>query len=475
MTENSTKAGQSRRRGEWLSRLRHASRRDLLLVVLPALLLIVAAFAFAAHYIKPAPPKQLIVSSGVDGGGYQQFAAAYQAILERDGIELVARPSAGAPENIARLRDETQTIDAGFIQSGTATPQESDRLYSLGAVYYEPLWIFYRASLDKAVAASGSKSGLDQLAQLKGRRIAVGAANSGSETLGKELLNVNGLTGQVKLINAEGMQLTQLFQQGKIDAAFVVGPLHSGTVWTLLYTPGVKLMSLAHADAYSRMFSYLTRLTLPKGSIDMTRGIPANDVQMVSPMAQLVIREGTHPALADLLVQAAAEVHGKPGVFQKPNEFPKAEGSIYPLSPRAERFYTSGKPFLQRYLPFWAANLIDRLIVLLIPLIAVLYPVIRFAPSLYGWRVRSRIYRRYGELKFLEAEIDSEPGQHSREEWLKRLDAIERAVHRLPTPLLFSEMLYNLRGHIDIVRASVLRKTAGEFGAGGKVEVGGKV
>jgi hypothetical protein len=179
---------------------------------------------------------------------------------------------------------------------------------------------------------------------------------------------------------------------------------------------------------------------------------------MVASTATLLVREGTHPALVDLLMQAAAEVHGGPGVFQRPGDFPRPSEVGFPLSTEAQRYYKSGKPFLQRYLPFWAATLIDRLVVMAIPVIALLLPIMRFAPMLYGWRVRSRIYRRYGELKFLEAEVEQDVTRHTREEWLARLDAIEADVHHLPTPLAFSDMLYTLRSHIELVRDKVEKR-----------------
>jgi hypothetical protein len=176
-------------------------------------------------------------------------------------------------------------------------------------------------------------------------------------------------------------------------------------------------------------------------------------------MTTLLVREGTHPALIGLLMQVASEVHGEAGVFQKPGEFPRAGHSEFPQSKEAERYYTSGKPFLQRYMPFWAATLIDRMVVMLVPLLAVLFPLFKFAPQIYGWRVRSRIYRRYGELKFLENEINENPGLHTRAEWIEKLDRIEADASHIRTPLTFSDILYTLRGHIDLVRDMILRRT----------------
>ncbi len=436
-----------------LERLKPLSWRDILFVALPSLLLVCGAFWLAAQFIKPAPPQQLTLSTGGEGGAYQRFAARYKDVLAAYDIRLVEKPSAGSTENLERLRNPDFEVDAAFIQGGTARATEEDELVSLGDFYYEPLWIFYREA---------ALHGADKVLDLKGRRVAIGGAGSGTHDLAMELLAANGIDGtNTKVIEEGGLGLVARLQNNEVDAVFVVGPTQSAMVWTLLYMPGIRLMSLTHAEAYTRRFPYLARLVLPRGAIDLTRDIPPHDTQLVSPMATLLVREDTHPALIGLLMQAAGEVHGTPGVFQKPGEFPRTGHSEFPLSKEAERYYKSGKPLLQRYLPFWAATLIDRMVVMLLPLLAVLLPMFKFAPQVYGWRVKSRIYRRYGELKFLENEINGDPGRHSRAEWIEKLERIEADASRIRTPLTFSDMLYTLRGHIDLVRDMILRRTAG--------------
>jgi hypothetical protein len=225
-------------------------------------------------------------------------------------------------------------------------------------------------------------------------------------------------------------------------------------------------MSLEHADAYTRRFPYLARLTLPEGAIDIVRQIPPRDTVLVAPMATLVARDSVHPALIDLLLNAAREVHGKPGLFQRAGEFPNAVQVDFPLSKEADRFYRSGSRFLQRYMPFWAATLVDRLIVFLLPLFAVLFPLMRVAPFLYTWRVRSRVYRWYGELKFLEAEVEESAGAGKSDDWLKRLDRLENEVEHVRTPLAFAHQLYILREHIGLVREAVMKKAGATHPAG---------
>lgn len=434
--------------------LREYSPRDLLIVGLPLLLLVLAGFWFASRFIQPAPPDTLTISTGGEGGAYQRFGALYKDALARYGVTLIEAPSAGSLENLARLRDADQAIDVAFIQGGTASIQEDDALYSLGNLYHEPLWIFLRES-------AGSPT---RIADLKGKRIAIGGAGSGSQHLAKELLFINRIDEKnSQLLPQGGLGLAQLFADNRVDAAFVVGPPQSAAVWTLLHTPGVRLMNLAHAEAYTRQLPYLNKLILPRGAINIAADLPPADIQLVAATASLVVRDSTHPALIDLLMQALTEAHGGTGVFQRPGEFPRASATSetdFPLSPEAQRFYKSGRPWLQRYLPFWAATLVDRMVVMLIPLFAVLIPVMRFAPGIYNWRIKARIYRRYGELKFLEAELEAEPGKLTRAEWIARIDAIEEDINHLTMPLAFSDMLYTLRLHLGLVRKAIDKATA---------------
>jgi hypothetical protein len=432
-------------------RLRDLNLRDLLAVGIPAAALIAGGFWLAAQFIRPAPPDFLIMSTGAPGGAYQAFAARYKPILAAQGIELRELPSAGAVENLQRLLDPKEEVDVALLQGGIGAGVEAEGLVSLGSFYHEPLWVFYRGG-----------ENIDQLVRLKGKRLAVGGEGSGTRRLALDLLEASGVPMTdpgTKFVPVGGLEAVQALAQGKVDAVFLVGPAQSGAVWMALYTPGVRLMSLVHADAYARRFPFLARLVLPRGGIDLQRDIPAVDVELVAPMATIVARESTHPALIDLLLQAAVQVHGGAGLFQRPGEFPNARQVDFPLSKEADRFYKSGTRLFQRYLPFWLATLIERTLVLLIPLVAIVLPVMRFAPALYGWRVRSRVYKWYGQLKFLERELDADPAARTRAEWLDELEQIENHVHRVATPLAFTNLLYTLREHIALVEAKVLKKT----------------
>ncbi len=423
-----------------------ASRRELLIFALPALVLIAAAFALAWQFVRPAPPKKIVISTGAPGGAYHYFGERYRDKLAQDGIEVELRPSSGAVENLRRLKTD-DSVDVGFLQGGIANEPDSDDLATLGSMYLEPVWVFHR----KADAH------LDRIDQLKGRRIAVGTAGSGAQLFALQLLAANGFaTDDPRLVALGGMDAVAALRRGDVEAFFVVGAPQAPVVDALLHTPGIGLLSFAQADGYVRHFPHLVKITLPRGAIDIRGDQPPRDVQLLAATANLVVKADIHPAIVTLLLKHARDIHSPPGLLQAANSFPAPQDHALPIHPMARRFYDSGPPLLQRYLPFWLAVLIDRLFVMLLPLFAVVIPLSKVIPAIYNWRMRARVYRWYGELKFLEAEIDR-AGQdgHSLaaiDTFLGRLDRIEERAARRKLPLAFSNELYTLREHIGLVR-----------------------
>ena len=421
------------------------SLRDMLIAWWPAFLVVAAGFVVAFQFVKPEPPASVVIVTGAEDGAYHAYAKQYREVLARNDVALEIRSSAGSVENYRLLKDEESGVDIGFVQGGVGDAEEAPDLVSLGGMYYEPVWVFYR-----------SAATLDRLTQLKGRRIAIGPAGSGTRRLATALLAANGIPiPKGALSDLSGDAAAKALQQGRIDVAIFVASPRSQAVNTLLRDQRVRLMSYSRAEAYARHFPHLFAIVLPKGGIDLRQDIPPHDVHLVATTANLVVRDDLHPAIVGLLAAAATEVHGVPGLFQRKGEFPSTKDVDFPMSPEAEHYYKSGPPFLQRFLPFWAANFVDRMIVLLVPIIALLIPLVRLLPSLYNWRVRSRIYRNYGELKFLEEEVANQPQAEKIAGYLARLDKIEDRVNHLPIPLAFHEQMYTLRGHIDLVRARI--------------------
>lgn len=425
---------------------------EALTIWLPALLLVIAAFWITDRFVKPAPPDTFTLSTGAADGAYHQYALQYQRILARDGVHLELKPSTGSVENLVRLRDDNAHVDAAFVQGGLGRlvllPAAGDadvaRLYSLGNLAFEGVWLFYRG-----------KKEFTRLAELAGARVAVGPEGSGTRKVAMDLLAAHGIDAKsAPLSPLSGGAAIDALKAGQLDAIFLIAAPEAPVVRELAGSRELRIMSFANAQAISRRFPYLSPVTLAQGVFDLKADVPPKDVQMLAARANLVIRDDLHPALTNLLLQAAAEIHSGPGIFNGPGEFPSAAATDFPLSEEAQRYYKSGKPFLQRYLPFWLANLVERMLVFLIPLLGVVVPVVKFLPTILTWGRRRRINRWYGELKKFEQELASrELSQAELTQHLRRLDEIEEAARELRLPLDFSDQVYTLRQHVDFVRS----------------------
>jgi len=409
----------------------------------PALFLVVAAFVVAFQFIKPAPPDRVVMATGGVDGAYHAYAKRYAEYLGREGIELELRPTAGSVENLKLLREGE--VSLALVQGGVEPASDATRLRSLGSLYYEPLWLFHRQGKD-----------VNTLRDLADSRLAVGPEGSGTRALVGRLLSDNGV-GDGNRLPLGGRAALEALEQGEIDAAFFVISADSELISHLLRSPGVNLVDFRRADAYVRRYRFLNSLELPEGVFDLAENIPQQSVRLLAPTANLVIDQDLHPAIIDLILQAASEVHRDGGWFEKHHEFPMSGLLAFPLSKEAERYYKHGPPFLQRYLPFWAASLIDRLKVMLLPLLVLLLPLIKVMPPIYTWRMRSRIYRWYDELEQAERRLAS--GERDAEWVHEELDRIELDVQQVKVPLSFTDQLYHLRQHIDLVRRQLLTYT----------------
>jgi NMT1-like family len=436
------------------TRLTRVSWRDLAIVGAPILLIVVVAFAIAGRFIRPAPPTRLVMTAGTEGTSFRIYAERYGKILARNGITLEILSSSGSVENLKRLSDPKQRVDVGFVQGGLPPELRSDELVSLGSVFYEPLFVLYR-----------NATPIDRLSQLAGKRLAIGGEGSGGEALALALLKANGIEpgGATALLPLSGEAALKAMLERRADAVFLAGDsARPDEIRQLLHTQGLHLFDFVQADGYLRRFRYLSRIDLPMGVLDLGRNLPEHPAALVAPTVELVARSDLHPALADLLIEAAREVHGHGSVLTRAGEFPSPVERDFPVSDEAARYYKSGKSFAYRYLPFWLANLVERMLVLLVPTVVLLLPALRFLPSMYRWRIRARIFRPYGQLMTLERESQRLTSPEEARSMLERVDTIERAVINLRLPGQFADEAYILRQHIGFVRARLASIAAPE-------------
>ena len=438
------------------------SIRDLALTAGPFALLGVALLAGAYHVLQPNPPRRVVLATGPEQSHFAAFGERYAAELKKFGIEVVLRGTGGAADNMQLLSDPAEAVDLAFIRGGSGESvraiDEADSgvpLVSLGSLFFEPVWLFYREQASAWLPGAT----LTALAQTKGWRMNTGAHGSGVHNLYRKLLDANGL--DLKALQDRRLTDTPAviaFLAGELDAVVFVAAHESPMVQMLLRTPRVKLFEFPQAEAYARRYPYLSPVSMPRGVIDIAANLPPRDIPLLASTAMLAAREGTHPALLQLFVQAAHRIHGGAGWFARAGQFPSAQGGELHLAREAERFYRAGPPLLQRYLPFWLANLIDRMWVALVSIVAILIPLSRIVPPLYVMRIRARIYRWYRSLREIEESLGRKSASPS--ELLAALDRLEASAERIVVPLAYADELYRLRSHIELVRDRLRAQSA---------------
>jgi TRAP-type uncharacterized transport system substrate-binding protein len=402
----------------------------------------VVAFAVLLTMLSPTPPRTVMMATGAQGSAYAEFGERYRALLARHGVRLKLVSTNGAVDNVRMLGDASSGVSVAFVQGGIVDAEQAPELLSLGTVFYEPVWLFIRGDLARASAG-----------MLKGRRVSIGPEGSGTRKLASELIAALGVdVTSTEMLDLTSQDAGAALLRGEIDMAVMVAPWEYAVVRQLLASEFINAMSFPRADAHIALRPYLNKLVVPQGVADLARNRPPADLLLVAPKSSLVVRSDLHPAIQYLLLEAASQLHSKPGIFQKAGQFPAAEPIDLPLSDQAQRYYQTGPPFLQRYLPFWMAVFVARLLLLLIPILGVAYPMVRLLQAIYGWGMRRRIFNLYGELKFLEADIEARPPGAPVEDLRAALEKLEFRANHLRVPVAFAHMLYTLRDHIGLVR-----------------------
>jgi TRAP-type uncharacterized transport system substrate-binding protein len=429
---------------------------DLLQTLGPILLLGAIGVGLALHFGGPAPPRTITIASGPAGSTLSNVAKRYQKFLKQNGVQLKVLETQGSLENLTRMKDPKSQVDLALVQSGLADSSDEGNLESLGSISYQPLTIFYR-----------SPKAMLRLSELKGTRIAIGPEGSGTRALALALLKANEIEpdGTTVLTDDEGEGARSALLKGQVDAIFLTGDSASfKTIREMLHTEGIRLFDFQQADGYARQFAYLNKLVVPAGAFDLGENLPPTQLNLLAPTVELVAHSNLHPAITDLMIEAAEEVNGRPNLFQTAGQFPTSSLHTLTMSEEALRYYRSGsKGFAYRYLPFWLASLFNRLVVVLVPVLVVVLPGLRFLPQLYRWRISSRIHRRYGELMAVERAALRAATPERRKELLERLAQIERTVISRRMPGSHAEQAYVLREHIRFVRENLSSPSAIEL------------
>ena len=427
--------------------------RELFWVLGPWILGLVAVILVVGYFWQPAPPRLIAMATGPDGGAAQRYGLKYQAALAKRGIRVELKATSGALENRAKLLDDDANVVAAFVQTGGATLDDADWLSAIAGVYPEPLWVFYRSPKE-----------LTQASDLAGKKMAIGELGSGTRRVAMTLFAAYGVDLESQRhLDITGRAGAEALLAGKVDAMVMVSGEDSAVVQELLRAPGVRLLGFPQSVALSRRFPNLQTVTLSPGVIELAKNLPPQEVPLIAATSQLMVRSDLHPALVQLLAEAAKEIHGGSGWFHKAGDFPAVKGTDVPIHADAERYFTNGASFLHSHLPFWLAVWVQRLVLILVPLLAIGIPAARVLPAVYSWRMRSRVYRWYAEVRTIENALrDAPPLAAAVPPIIARLNEMEKGVDNVRVPLSFARELYDLKEHIDFVRRKLT-----VIGAGG--------
>jgi TRAP-type uncharacterized transport system substrate-binding protein len=442
--------------------------RDLIASAGPVIFLVIGLLVAAYWWLQPQPPKQVTLATGPAGSAYAAFGKRYAEALKASGIEVIQTPTDGSLDNLQLLR--SGKADVGFVRGGGADPVKDEEagLISLGGLFFEPLWFFYRTDAAREIEPRTAR--LTSITQFKDLRINVDKSGSGVPDIMDRMFRANNMDpAKLNISHLEQQPATEALLAGMLDVIVLASAPESPLVQQLLRSPDIRLMDFLQSDAYSRRFPFLQPVTLPRGVVDLSTDLPSRNVTLLAAATSLLAREQAHPAIRQLFAQGAQSIHGGAGWFNRAREFPNTRTSELPVSPEGDRAINGTPPFWQRYLPFWASNLIERMWLVLGGLLVLMLPLSRVVPPLYQFRVRRRVFRWYARLRDVESRLDAHKSKP--EELLKELDDLDRRVNKVAVPLSYAEELYALRNNIYAVRARVMARTHREGDAGTGVPV----
>ena len=418
--------------------------------VWPALLVLLIGVVLAIWFAQPAPPKHVLMATGAKGTSYEVLGRQYAAFFAKKGITLELVATEGSLENIRRLKDRNDPLMAAFTISGAVQAGEAEGIDSLGSIGYQPIWVFYRGSKDLP--------GKTQLHEMIHRKINVGPRGSGTYLVANKILKLNGVdTEHSNFTHMSEVDAIDALSRGELDAMIVVDTLESPNVQRLLSIPGLRMSDFARAQAYTRLDPALERVTIPEGGLSLAQNRPDHEVSLIAATTEILVDDRLHPAIQLLFLEAAKSINGRQTFFASEGEFPSYKDTALHRSHEAEIFYQKGSPWLMDYLPFWLAEFINRMFILLLPFAAAAYPIIRSMPNYHKNRIRGRINRMYGSLKFFEQELLSSYDSAQKANYLARLDTMERDALAMKVPKSVSSDYYTLRSTIDFVRNCLLR------------------
>jgi len=420
----------------------------------PLLILLLLIFIGVWWFVDPPPPNRVQLATGSVGGSYEALGKKYAEYFKKKGVTLELLNTTGAQENIDRLAGRSDSVQAAFVQAGVVHAKDVKGIESLGAIAYDPIWFFYRGPEMKAADYETVEGSLKYFLN---KKISIGIEGSGTRTQATQIIEAAGREEKFKFFNLGERDSVKALQAGEIDGAFIVDAYEAPNVQTLLNDPNLHLVPFNRAVAFTKAIPYLHILDVPQGSFNLARNNPSQDMKLLATTTNLLIDDRMHPAIQFLFLEAAREINGKESFFSERGEFPSFKDSMLHESPVALHYEQNRYPLLSNYVPFWLAELINRLVLILLPFCVLGYPILKMLPSFRIQRMQNKINSLYGSLKLLEQELMNGFDSVQRDEYLKRLDLLEYQALKINISTNLSKDYYSLRTSIDYVRICLNR------------------
>lgn len=407
-------------------------------VTLLMIILAIGLFYLTAQFIQPSPKKEITIATGSKSGRYYETALKYKELLEKEKVTVNIINTTGSIENLELVQQNK--VDIAFVQNGSI--KDTTNIEALASVYNEPLWIFYNKSLEN----------FEYIKDLNSKKISVGEKKSGTEDLTLEILNTNGINSEnSQLLNYSSEQAKDALIAEEIDAMFLVTSANTKIIKELLQDKDVGLFSFRRANAYSKKFTYLNTVNLYEGTINLQKNFPNEDKKLLATTALLVVHKDFSDELIRILLKKVKEVHSTKSMFSQADEFPTLNGITIPINEEAERYMIYGDTWLEKIFPYWIASNVDRLKILLIPLITLMIPIFKGVFPLYRWSIRSKIYRWYDELQALDLSLEGLDKEQLKKK-LNELEELKREIKaETKVPLAYMGEYYDLIMHIELI------------------------
>ena len=407
-------------------------------------LAILVAIAVTVVKLFLLPPSSIDIAAGPKGSYLYETAQKYKVEFEKAGVQVNIMETGGTLENLEHVNHPDKLIEFGFLEGGAADRKDYPSLESLGSIAYAPIWVFYRSDLGN----------IYDINELKGKRIAIGGTSQGIHANALDLLNAVGInSSNSKLSNIGREEALKALHSNQIDAMFYSAPAEDPLVKILFNDARLKSLQWPDAEGIARNLREYHVLNLPFGAIDLANSMPAKDMKVLATTITVITKKDTHSALIYLMMGVMDDIHEAPSIMHAENEFPSDKDVDFPLSNDAEDYYKKGgKPFLQRYLPYWAASFLGKLLLILVPLLAIFYPLSQSYPAIQQWYYTNRVNRFYDQLVKIEKRLDDGADREIIKYDIQVLRAeIELLIKLEKIPSMYTNLLYDLRGHVSQV------------------------